>query len=179
MAYKDEKHFVVETLVADRITRDTSVVGSALTIGAVTLDGTTTLSGTTTISGALATTGALTTTAAQHPSTAGPTTGALTAAMSGRLCVGAIDADYDLPAAANNAGVWYTFITGTVSAGTGVAITATAAVIQGKTTPDGGTAITNATTITNTGATDVVGDMVTLRCDGTNWWMTSISGIWA
>ena len=114
------------------------------------------------------------------PSTITPATGAVTAADSGKLLVGAVDAAWELPAiAAVPSGTWFTFLTGTASAGAGVTIVATAAVIQGKTTPDGTTAITNATTLTNTPGTDVVGDWVTLRSDGTNWRMVGLSGIYA
>lgn len=122
-------------------------------------------------------TGTVTGAATLLPATAGPTSGALTAAMSGRLCIGVVDAAYTLPAP--TAGVWYTIVTGVASAGTGLAITATAAVIQGKTTSAGTVAITNATTITNSGASDVVGDYVTIRSDGTNWWVVGQSGTYA
>jgi hypothetical protein len=111
------------------------------------------------------------------PTTAGPTSGALTAAMSGRLCIGVVDAVFTLPAP--TAGVWYTIVTGVASAGTGLAITATSTLIQGKTTSAGTTAITNATTITNSGATDVVGDYITIRSDGTKWYVVGQSGTYA
>lgn len=111
------------------------------------------------------------------PSTAGPTSGALSVAMSGRLCIGVVDAVYTLPAP--TAGVWYTIVTGVASAGTGLAITATSTLIQGKTTSAGTVAITNATTITNSGASDVVGDYVTIRSDGTKWWVVGQSGTYA
>ena len=109
--------------------------------------------------------------------TAGPTSGALTTAMSGRLCIGVVDAAYTLPAP--TAGVWYTIITGVASAGTGLTITATGPFIQGKTTAAGTTAITDATTLTNSGASDVVGDYVILRSNGTSWWVVGQSGTYA
>ena len=122
-------------------------------------------------------TGNVTPTAQLAATTAGPTSGALTAAMSGRLCIGVVDAVYTLPAP--TAGVWYTIVTGVASAGTGLAITATSTLIQGKTDSGGATAITNATTITNSGASDVVGDFVTIRSDGTKWWVVAQSGTYA
>ena len=129
-------------------------------------------------SGNVAVTGALTVTGSSAlPSTAGPTSGALTAAMSGRLCIGVVDAVYTLPAP--TAGVWYTIVTGVASAGTGLVITATSTLIQGKTTSAGTTAITDATSITNSGASDVVGDYVTIRSDGTKWWVVGQSGTYA
>ena len=115
--------------------------------------------------------------ATSFPGTAGPTSGALSTAMSGRLCIGVVDAVYTLPAP--TAGVWYTIVTGVVSAGTGLVITATSTLIQGKTTSAGTTAITDATSITNAGASDVVGDYVTIRSDGTNWWVVGQSGTYA
>jgi len=118
------------------------------------------------------------TTALELPSTAGPTSGALTAAMSGRLCIAVVDAVYTLPAP--TAGVWYTIWTGVASVGTGVVVTATSTLIQAKVSnAAAAAAITDATSITNTGATDIVGDQVTIRSDGTRWFVTSQSGTWA
>lgn len=122
-------------------------------------------------------TGTVTGSASLLPETAGPTSGALTAAMSGRLCIGVVDAVYTLPAP--TAGVWYTIVTGVASAGTGLQITATSTLIQGKTTSAGTTAITDATTLTNSGATDVVGDYITIRSDGTKWYVVGQSGTYA
>ena len=139
------------------------------------------VTGNETVAGALTVTGAITGTvtgaSTLEPTTAGPTSGALTAAMSGRLCIGVVDAVYTLPAP--TAGVWYTIVTGVASAGTGLVVTATSTLIQGKTTSAGTTAITNATSITNSGASDVVGDYVTIRSDGTNWWVVGQSGTYA
>ena len=122
-------------------------------------------------------TGTVTGASTLMPVTAGPTSGALSVAMSGRLCIGVVDAVYTLPAP--TAGVWYTIVTGVASAGTGLVVTATSTLIQGKTTSAGTTAITDATSITNSGASDVVGDYVTIRSDGTKWWVVGQSGTYA
>jgi len=123
-------------------------------------------------------TGDVTGFATDFPDTAGPTSGALSVAMSGRLCIAVVDAVFTLPAP--TAGVWYTIWTGVASAGTGVVVTATSTLIQAKVSnAAAAAAITNATSITNSGATDIVGDQVTIRSDGTRWFVTSQSGTWA
>jgi hypothetical protein len=162
----------VDSVLTDLAAAGTVTLSDVILTGDVTTD-------TLTVDAAATFEGAVTTVALQLPSTAGPTTGALTAAMSGRLCLGDETADYDLPAAAGNAGVWYTIVTANPSASAGLTITATAAVIQGKTDAAGATAITNATVLTNTHTSDVVGDYVTLLCDGTNWWVIGQSGTYA
>lgn len=78
---------------------------------------------------------------------------------------------WTLPTAA--AGLWYTFTVSNVTAG----FTVTGGTIKAKTNA-AGTAISG-TTLTNTQATAVVGDTITLVCDGTSWIMTSQSGIFA
>lgn len=78
---------------------------------------------------------------------------------------------WTLPTAAN--GLWYTFTVSNVTAG----FTVTGGTIVAKTSATG-TAITG-TTLTNTQGTAVVGDTITLVCDGTSWRMTSQSGIFA
>lgn len=85
---------------------------------------------------------------------------------------------FTLPAAAS--GLVYTFVVKNTTAGFAVQ-TLTTSVIHAKTSA-AGTAITSTATtgkITNTQATAVVGDLLTLVCDGTDWWATSISGIYA
>ncbi len=57
-------------------------------------------------------------------------------------------------------------------------MTAADAVIHFKTSASG-TVLTSTTTLTNTQATAIVGDFISIVCDGTAWWMTSISGIFA
>ena len=78
---------------------------------------------------------------------------------------------WTLPTAAN--GLWYTFTVSDVTTG----FTITGGTIVAKTTATG-TAI-NGTTLTNTQGTAVVGDTITLVCDGTSWRMVAQSGIFA
>lgn len=81
---------------------------------------------------------------------------------------------WTLPAPTN--GVELTFTTANTTAG--FTITSAAAVIHAKTSATG-TAITSTTTITNTQGTAVVGDSLTIVCDGTAWWVTAQTGIFA
>lgn len=101
----------------------------------------------------------------------------LTTADSGKVLVNASTSgspSWTLPAPAN--GLWFTFVTGNTTAG--FTVTSAAAVIHAKTTATG-TAITTTTTLTNTQGTAVVGDTITIVCDGTTWWMVAQSGIFA
>lgn len=98
----------------------------------------------------------------------------LTAADSGTVLVNRSTSgspSWTLPAAAN--GLWFTFVVANTTAG----FTVTGGTIKAKTSATG-TAISG-TTLTNTQGTAVVGDTITLVCDGTNWVMTSQSGIFA
>lgn len=101
---------------------------------------------------------------------------ALTAAQSGgtfqnRSTSGS--PSWTLPTCAN--GLEYTFTTASTSAG----FTVTGAqVIHAKTSATG-TAITTTTTLTNTQGTAVVGDAITIVGDGTAWWITAQTGIFA
>lgn len=104
-------------------------------------------------------------------------TQALTAAQSGEKFVGAVDAVLTLPAAAAaTKGVWYEFECGTVSAGVGLSISPVAADhIRGN----GLTSVDNKDLI-NSGASDRLGDMVRLYCDGVDGWVIeAIIGTWA
>lgn len=78
---------------------------------------------------------------------------------------------WTLPTASN--GLWYTFTVSDVTTG----FTVTGGTIKAKTSA-AGTAISG-TTLTNTQATAVVGDTITLVCDGTVWRMVAQSGIFA
>jgi hypothetical protein len=111
----------------------------------------------------------------------GATTGASGATVTGQVYVGAVDAAFTLPAASGNGGGIITIITGVASAGTGLTIAPIGSdKIQAMTKASGGTALTDKTTVTNTGATDVVGDCMVLQSDGaSNWRAISIIGIWA
>lgn len=92
----------------------------------------------------------------------------LTAAQSGQKFVGAVDAVFTLPAAAAaTKGIWYEFETGALSAGTGLSISPVAADhIRGN----GLTSVDNKDLI-NSGASDRLGDMVRLYCDGVDGWV--------
>lgn len=80
---------------------------------------------------------------------------------------------WTLPTCAN--GLEYTFTTANTTAG----FTVTGAqVIHAKTSATG-TAITTTTTLTNTQGTAVVGDAITIVGDGTAWWVTAQTGIFA
>lgn len=95
-------------------------------------------------------------------------TQALTAAQSGEKFVGAVDAVFTLPAAAAaTKGVWYEFETGALSAGVGLSISPAAADhIRGN----GLTSVDNKDLI-NSGASDRLGDMVCIYCDGVDGWV--------
>ncbi len=99
---------------------------------------------------------------------------ALTAADSGKVLINRATSgspSWTLPTAA--AGLWFTFVVASTTAG----FTVTGGTIKAKTSATG-TAISG-TTLTNTQGTAVVGDTITLVCDGTNWIMTAQSGIFA
>lgn len=98
----------------------------------------------------------------------------LTAADSGSVLINRATSgspSWTLPTAA--AGLYFTFVVASTTAG----FTVTGGTIKAKTNA-AGTAISG-TTLTNTQGTAVVGDTITLVCDGTNWIMTSQSGIFA
>jgi hypothetical protein len=143
---------------------------------------TTTLAGTNTISGATSLTAALTvgtggaivnrvqTKAANYT---------VTAADSGSTFVAtAADVVFTLPSTA--AGLTYTFINGSLSTGTGMSASPAAAdKIMGSTDGYGFTSADNKDAI-NTGATDVLGDSITLIGDGVDgWYITHATGVWA
>lgn len=96
----------------------------------------------------------------------------LTAAQSGQVFVNRSTSgtpSWTLPTAAD--GLTYTFVVSSTTAG----FTVTGGTIKAKTSATG-TAISG-TTLTNTQGTAVVGDTITLVCDGTSWLMTAQSGI--
>lgn len=143
--------------------------------------GANTLSGATTISGALSVTGtAAFTTAPTGPVVKSTTQSALvgatvvlTAADSGKVFQNRSTSgspSWTLPAAAN--GLVYTFTTANTT--TGFTVTA-AGTIHAKTNA-AGTAVSG-TTLTNTQASAVVGDAITLVSDGTAWWVTAQTGV--
>ncbi len=82
---------------------------------------------------------------------------------------------WTLPASAAS-GINFTFICGNTTAG--FTVTSASQVIHFKTSASG-TVLTSTTTLTNTQATAIVGDFISIISDGTAWWMTGISGIFA
>jgi hypothetical protein len=137
----------------------------------------------TTLGGTLSVTGTATFTAApvfssgyQRPVTQSALVGAtvaLTAANSGGVFINRSTSgspSWTLPAAGN--GLFYTFVTANTTAG----FTVTAAGTINAKTSASGTAVSG-TTLTNTQATAVVGDSITLVSDGTAWWPMGQSGI--
>lgn len=101
----------------------------------------------------------------------------LTAADSGKTLINVSTSgspSWTLPAPAN--GLIFSFICGNTTAG--FTVTSSAAVIHFKTSASG-TVLTSTTTLTNTQGTAIVGDTISIVCDGTAWWMTAISGIFA
>lgn len=101
----------------------------------------------------------------------------LTAADSGKTLINvstSASPSWTLPAPVN--GLKFTFVCGNTT--TGFTVTSAAAVIHFKTSASG-TVLTSTTTLTNTQGTAIVGDTISIVCDGTAWWMTAISGIFA
>lgn len=99
---------------------------------------------------------------------------ALTAAQSGQVFNNRSTSgspSWTLPTAAN--GLWYTFTCSNTTAG----FTVTGGTIKAKADPNGA-AITG-TTLTHTQGTAVIGDTITLVCDGTVWRMVAQAGIFA
>ena len=99
----------------------------------------------------------------------------LTQARSGQTFVGAVDAVFTLPAA-SLPGTFYQIVTGTASAGTGLRVTATGSftiLAAGVSTAGNGS-------ITNSGASDVIGDGLILISDGVSQWVgVAARGTWA
>lgn len=151
----------------------------------------TSLGGTLTVTGASTLTGAVTFVAAPvftlaptgpqvsavaNSATVGATV-VLTAADSGKTLINVSTSgspSWTLPAPVN--GLKFTFVCGNTTAG--FTVTSSAAVIHFKTSASG-TVLTSTTTLTNTQASAIVGDTITIVCDGTAWWMTAQSGIFA
>lgn len=114
---------------------------------------------------------------ATSTSAASGATVVLTAADSGKVLINGSTSgspSWTLPAKA--AGLFFTFVCGNTTAG--FTVTASDAVIHFKTSASG-TVLTSTTTLTNTQGTAIVGDTISIVCDGTAWWMTAISGIFA
>lgn len=103
----------------------------------------------------------------------------LTAADSGKVLINRSTSgspSWTLPLESTSTGVYFTFVTANTTAG--FTVTSATGVIHFKTSASG-TVLTSTTTLTNTQATAIVGDTISLVCDGTAWWMTAQSGIFA
>lgn len=99
---------------------------------------------------------------------------ALTAAQSGQTFNNrstSASPSWTLPTAAN--GLWYTFTCSDTTTG----FTVTGGTMKAKASATGA-AITG-TTLTHTQGTAVIGDTITLNCDGTVWRMVAQAGIFA
>lgn len=151
---------------------------------ATALGSTLSVTGATTLASTLAVTGAASFTVAPTgpvkytvtDSAAAGATVVLTAAQSGQVFKNVSTSgtpSWTLPTCAN--GLTYTFICGNTTAG----FTVTGAQVIHFKTSATGTALTSTTTLTNTQATAVVGDSITIVGDGTAWWMTEQTGIFA
>ena len=111
-----------------------------------------------------------------NSATAGATV-VLTNAQSGSVLINVATSgspSWTLPVGVS--GTTFTFICGNTTAG--FTVTNATQVIHFKTSASG-TVLTSTTTLTNTQGTAIVGDFISLVCDGTAWWMTGISGIFA
>lgn len=159
---------------ADGIQTNKAIVaGSTVAVtGAVTMASTLAVTGATSFT--VAPTGPIKTTVTD--SAAAGATVVLTAAQSGQVFKNASSSgtpSWTLPTCAN--GLTYTFICGNTFAG----FTVTGAQVIHFKTSASGTVLTSTTTLTNTQGTAIVGDFISLVGDGTAWWMTGISGIFA
>lgn len=129
-------------------------------------------SGNTVLAGGLKVTGA--TYRPTSSSAAAGTTVVLTAADSGKTLINASTSgspSWTLPAAAD--GLWFTFVCANATAG----FTVTGGTIKAKTNASG-TAITG-TTLTHTQGTAIIGDCITLVCNGTDWKNVAQNGTFA
>lgn len=146
----------------------------------VTLGGTLAVTGVTTFTAAPVFTAAPTgpkTTPTTNSALVGATV-VLTAAQSGGVFINISTSgspSWTLPANAAS-GVNFTFICGNTTAG--FTVTSASQVIHFKTSASG-TVLTSTTTLTNTQATAIVGDTISIVSDSAAWWMTAISGIFA
>lgn len=150
--------------------------------GTATFDSTVTVTGAAVLSSTLNVTGATVFTAAPSGPTARASSSSalvgatvvLTAADSGKLLINRSTSgspSWTLPTAAD--GLWFTFYTANVTAG----FTVTGGTIFARASATG--ASVTGTTLTNTQATAVVGDNITLICNGTDWKGIGQNGIFA
>jgi hypothetical protein len=146
------------------------------TSGNVTVPGTQLVTGVATFTAPPVFNGGRTPVTVTNSATVGATV-VLTAANSGSVLINVSTSgspSWTLPA--KQTGLEFTFICGNTTAG--FTVTAADAVIHFKTSASG-TVLTSTTTLTNTQGTAIVGDFISIVCDGTAWWMKAISGIFA
>lgn len=150
------------------------------TLKNATFGGTVAITGATTITGALTVTG-IVSGPQQYNVIQSALVGAtvqLITAQTDSVCINRSTSgspSWTLPANAPM-GTAFTFVTANTTAG--YTVTSASQVIHFKTSASG-TVLTSTTTLTNTQATAIVGDFISIICDGTAWWMTGISGIYA
>lgn len=152
--------------------------------GTNTIDGTSTISGATTVSGAatVASGGSLTFASGSKQvsqvQTKATNYTVLASESGATFIASAADVVFTLPATA--AGLVYRFINGSVSAGTGLSVSPNASdKIMGSCDGVAFTAADDKDAI-NTGATDVLGDSITLIGDGADgWYILASTGVWA
>lgn len=168
---------VLPSVMADGLnTNKAAVLGSTLNVtGAVTLASTMNVTGVTTFTAIPVFSAGIPSGAVLRTVTQSALVGAtvvLTAAQSGQTFNNRSTSgspSWTLPTAAN--GLWYTFTVSDTTTG----FTVTGGTILAKTSA-AGTVVTG-TTLTNTQGTAVVGDTITLVCDGSVWRMVAQSGI--
>lgn len=175
---------MAKTLLLEKYVPVVKLQGGTVTKLPVTLSGTSAnlaVGGTLTVTGATAFTVAPTgpvLSPVANSATVGATV-VLTAADSGKVLINKSTSgspSWTLPLESTSSGVKFTFVCGNTTAG--FTVTSATGVIHFKTSASG-TVLTSTTTLTNTQATAIVGDTISLVCDGTAWWMTAISGIFA
>lgn len=168
---------------------DPNVLANGLnTLKAATFGSTLAVTGAVTFSSTLAVTGVATFTAAPvftvaptgpstRPTASSAAAGAtvvLTSADSGKVLINASTSgspSWTLPTAAN--GLWFSFYTANTTAG----FTVTGGTIFARASATG--ASVTGTTLTNTQGTAVIGDTITLVCNGTDWKGIAQCGIFA
>lgn len=88
----------------------------------------------------------------------------------------AADLVVTLPKANDFSGSMFVVMTNVVSTATGTAVATPA---NGGSIIGLGATITAGSSLTNTAATDVAGDFVKVKSNGTNWYVVQSDGIWA
>ena len=153
--------------------KNTNLGGTVNAVGAVTMESTLNVTGVATFTAAPVFSSGTTVTGVTFSALVGATV-ALSASQSGGVFINRSTSgspSWTLPTAA--AGLYYTFLVSNTTAG----FTVTGGTIFAKANPNG--ASVTGTTLTNTQATAVIGDSITLVCDGTSWRGIAQLGIFA